>query len=197
MCIFSLVLLFATAALAQVDDFSCPDEFEGYYPHLYRSVYLLVKIMLITHVVQPSCILAVTTKNCLVCTVSYNGQHGFLDTHTFELIFTSIQKALSSIVYTSKSKRPLIILSHLSCDKYWACQDGLAELRTCGNGLAFIEDEEYKVEQCEELHLVECGERTELEEPISTTNCPRLWGTFADPEDCGVFWKCQDGKANR
>jgi len=114
-----LVLLFATAALAQVDDFSCPDEFEGYYPHLY------------------------------------------------------------------------------SCDKYWACQDGIAELRTCGNGLAFIEDEEYKVEQCEELHLVECGERTELEEPISTTNCPRLWGTFADPEDCGVFWKCQDGKANR
>ena len=80
MCIFSLVLLFATAALAQVDDFSCPDEFEGYYPHLYRSVDLLVKIMLITHVVQPSCILAVTTKNCLVCTVSYNGQHGFLDT---------------------------------------------------------------------------------------------------------------------
>merc|ERR1712221_42092 len=56
-----LVLLFATAALAQVDDFSCPDEFEGYYPHLY------------------------------------------------------------------------------SCDKYWACQDGIAELRTCGNGLAFIE----------------------------------------------------------
>merc|ERR1712064_159411 len=114
-----LVLLFATAALAQVDDFSCPDEFEGYYPHLY------------------------------------------------------------------------------SCDKYWACLDGIAELRTCGNGLAFIEDEEYKVEQCEELHLVECGERTELEEPISTPNCPRLYGTSADPEDCGVFWKCQDGKANR
>merc|ERR1712154_396788 len=32
---------------------------------------------------------------------------------------------------------------------------------------------------------------------ISSTNCPRLWGTFEDPEDCGVFWKCQDGKANR
>ena len=57
--------------------------------------------------------------------------------------------------------------------------------------------QEYKLEQCEELHLVECGARTELEPAISTTNCPRLWGTFADPEDCGVFWKCQDGKANR
>merc|ERR1712154_641907 len=26
-----------------------------------------------------------------------------------------------------------------SCDKYWACVEGLAELRTCGNGLAFID----------------------------------------------------------
>ena len=87
----------------------------------------------------------------------------------------------------------------LSCDKYWACVEGLAELRTCGNGLAFIDDEreEYKVEQCEELHLVECGARTQLEPAISSTNCPRLWGTFEDPEDCGVFWRCQDGKANR
>ena len=72
------------------------------------------------------------------------------------------------------------------------------EFNDNGNGLAFIDtDESYKLEQCEELHLVECGERTELEPPIPTTNCPRLWGTFADPEDCGVFWKCQDGKANR
>ena len=35
-----LRLLFLTGlvstGLAQVDDFSCPDEFEGFYPHLYR-----------------------------------------------------------------------------------------------------------------------------------------------------------------
>ena len=41
---FSLRLLFLTgllgSGLAQVDDFSCPDEFEGFYPHLYRSVRL-------------------------------------------------------------------------------------------------------------------------------------------------------------
>ena len=38
---------------------------------------------------------------------------------------------------------------HFSCDKYWACLEGVAELRTCGNGLAFIDDEreEYKLEQ--------------------------------------------------
>ena len=35
-------------------------------------------------------------------------------------------------------------------------------------------------EQCAELHLVECGDRTELEPPISTPHCPRAWGTFAD-----------------
>jgi len=86
----------------------------------------------------------------------------------------------------------------ISCDKYWSCKDGVAELKTCGNGLAFLDtDETFTLEQCAELHLVECGDRTELEPPISTQHCPRLYGTFADPEDCGVFWKCMDGKANK
>jgi len=109
-----------SVGFAQEDDFICPDEFVGFYPHLY------------------------------------------------------------------------------SCDKYWSCDNGAQELRTCGNGLAFIDtDESYKLEQCNEYFLVDCGARTELEPPISTTNCPRLFGTFADPEDCSVFWNCQDGVANR
>ena len=108
------------ATTGQVDDFSCPDSLEGFYPHLY------------------------------------------------------------------------------SCDKYWHCEEGEAELRTCGNGLGFIDtDPTFTLEQCNELHLVECGERTELEPPISTPHCPRAWGTYEDQEDCGVFWVCQDGKANR
>merc|ERR1712156_376011 len=115
-----LISALVAVAYGQEDNFECPDEFLGFYPHLY------------------------------------------------------------------------------SCDKYWFCEDGIAELRTCGNGLAFIDtDESYKLEQCNELHLVDCGARTELEPPISTPNCPRLYGTYADPEDCGVFWNCQDGKANR
>merc|ERR1739848_649312 len=92
--ISKLFVVAAVTALVsgQEDDFTCPDEFRGYYPHLY------------------------------------------------------------------------------SCDKYWYCEDGIEELRTCGNGLAFIDtDESYKLEQCNELHL----------------------------EDCGVFWNCQDGHANR
>ena len=35
-----------------------------------------------------------------------------------------------------------------SCDKYWYCQQGGAELRTCGNGLGFIDtDPTYTLEQ--------------------------------------------------
>eukprot|EP00091_Calanus_sinicus_P007873 TRINITY_DN191_c0_g1_i2.p1 TRINITY_DN191_c0_g1~~TRINITY_DN191_c0_g1_i2.p1 ORF type:complete len:235 (-),score=51.91 TRINITY_DN191_c0_g1_i2:80-784(-) len=115
-----LVAAIAAAASGQIDDFRCPDEQLGFYPHLY------------------------------------------------------------------------------SCDKYWYCEDGIEELRTCGNGLAFIDtDPSYKLEQCNELYLVDCGARTELEPAISTTNCPYLYGTFADPQECGVFWNCQDGVANR
>merc|ERR1712079_214134 len=32
-----------------------------------------------------------------------------------------------------------------SCDKYWACDEGVAELRTCGNGLAFIDTDEVRL----------------------------------------------------
>merc|ERR1719220_1378233 len=85
-----------------------------------------------------------------------------------------------------------------SCDKYWACNDGEAEQRTCGNGLGFLDtDETFTLEQCAELHLVGCGERTELEPAISSPHCPRAWGTYEDQEDCSVFWVCQAGKANK
>jgi len=114
------LLCLAASVSAQVDDFKCPDEFAGFFPHL------------------------------------------------------------------------------ISCDKYWSCNEGIAELRTCGNGLGFLDtDDTFTLEQCEELHLVECGDRTEIEPPISTEHCPRLFGTFADELDCGVFWKCQDGKPNK
>ena len=39
-------------------------------------------------------------------------------------------------------------------------------------------DDTFTLEQCAPLHLVECGERTEIEPPISTAHCPRLYGTF-------------------
>eukprot|EP00096_Caligus_rogercresseyi_P011775 TRINITY_DN474_c0_g1_i1.p1 TRINITY_DN474_c0_g1~~TRINITY_DN474_c0_g1_i1.p1 ORF type:complete len:417 (+),score=115.71 TRINITY_DN474_c0_g1_i1:159-1409(+) len=106
-------------SLAQ-DNFKCPDEFEGYYPHLY------------------------------------------------------------------------------SCDKYWKCIEGQPELKLCGNGLAFSDlDQTFTTENCDYIYNINCGNRTELEAPISAPNCPRLYGTFSDPEDCSAFYNCRDGAANR
>ena len=52
---------------------------------------------------------------------------------------------------------------HISCDKYWKCDNGAAELKTCGNGLAFeATDAKYLSENCDYHHNVECGDRTQF-----------------------------------
>ena len=102
--ILIFICVVTTSSRAQIleDNFSCPDEFEGFYPHLF------------------------------------------------------------------------------SCDLYWKCQEGQASLEKCGNGLAFVDkDPTFTSEECDYLYNVDCGNRTELEPPISALNCPRLSGTFA------------------
>ncbi|KAB1731726.1 hypothetical protein FNE60_29765 [Klebsiella pneumoniae] len=85
-----------------------------------------------------------------------------------------------------------------SCDKYWKCEGGKAELKVCGNGLAFDDtDSKHQRENCDYLHVIDCGDREELEPPISTKNCPRLYGIFGDETRCDVFWSCWNGEANR
>lgn len=52
---------------------------------------------------------------------------------------------------------------HSSCDKYWKCDNNVAELKTCGNGLAFdASDPKFLTENCDYIHNVECGDRTQL-----------------------------------
>ncbi|XP_054272473.1 protein obstructor-E-like isoform X2 [Macrosteles quadrilineatus] len=86
----------------------------------------------------------------------------------------------------------------VSCDKYWKCDNGVAELKTCGNGLAFDDtDPKYLKENCDYLHNVDCGDRSQLEPPISTPNCPRLYGIFPDEVKCDTFWNCWNGEASR
>lgn len=52
---------------------------------------------------------------------------------------------------------------HISCDKYWKCDNNVAELKTCGNGLAFdASDSKYLTENCDYIHNVDCAERTQL-----------------------------------
>jgi hypothetical protein len=74
----------------------------------------------------------------------------------------------------------------------------VAELKTCGNGLAFdASDSKFLTENCDYLHNVDCGERTQLESPISTPHCARLYGIFPDEKKCDVFWNCWNGEASR
>lgn len=85
-----------------------------------------------------------------------------------------------------------------SCDKYWKCDGNVAELKTCGNGLAFDDtDPKYLKENCDYLHNVDCGQRTLLETPISTPHCPRLYGIFPDEQKCDTFWNCWNGEASK
>jgi len=85
-----------------------------------------------------------------------------------------------------------------SCDKYWKCENNAAELKTCGNGLAFdAADPKFLAENCDYLHNVDCGDRVDLEPAVGTTNCPRLYGIFPDEEKCDTFWSCWNGEASR
>jgi len=85
-----------------------------------------------------------------------------------------------------------------SCDQYYACEAGIATLKTCGNGLAFQDnDPQYVKEECDYLYNVNCGHRTEIAPAQSTENCDYLHGVFPDHTDCEVFWSCWEGEATR
>ncbi|VEN59255.1 unnamed protein product, partial [Callosobruchus maculatus] len=87
---------------------------------------------------------------------------------------------------------------HISCDKYWKCDNNVAELKTCGNGLAFdASDPKFLTENCDYIHNVDCGDRNQLEPPIAAPHCERLYGIFPDEAKCDVFWNCWNGEASR
>jgi len=85
-----------------------------------------------------------------------------------------------------------------SCDKYWKCEGAKAELKVCGNGLAFDDtDAKFTRENCDYVYNVDCGDRDTIEAAISTPHCPRLYGVFPDENKCDVFWSCWNGEASR
>lgn len=71
-----------------------------------------------------------------------------------------------------------------SCDKYWACENGTATLKLCGNGLVF-DDADSLRENCAYPFSVDCGSRTDLGESASTSN-PRLVALSFSDDDCQV-----------
>uniref|UniRef100_T1J190 Chitin-binding type-2 domain-containing protein n=1 Tax=Strigamia maritima TaxID=126957 RepID=T1J190_STRMM len=85
---------------------------------------------------------------------------------------------------------------HISCDKFWQCEKNRATLKFCGNGLVF-DDSADTHENCNYPFTTDCGDRLEIEPPISTQFCPRLHGVFPDEDDCGVFYSCWNGEAKK
>lgn len=57
-----------------------------------------------------------------------------------------------------------------SCDKYWACENGTAALKLCGNGLVFDDSDSLR-ENCAYPFSVDCGSRTDLGENRTTCVC--------------------------
>jgi hypothetical protein len=82
-----------------------------------------------------------------------------------------------------------------SCDKYWTCENGTATLKVCGNGLVFDANTSPQQENCAYPFSVDCGSRSDLEPPISTPNCPRLYGIFPHSSNCRIFYSCWNGEA--
>ncbi|XP_076352996.1 protein obstructor-E-like isoform X2 [Tachypleus tridentatus] len=83
-----------------------------------------------------------------------------------------------------------------NCDRYWSCDNGTSTLKLCGNGLVFDPSDKL-TENCAYAFTVNCGDRVEVEPPISTPHCPRLYGVFGDPKNCRVFYSCWNGEASR
>lgn len=84
-----------------------------------------------------------------------------------------------------------------SCDKYWACENGTASLKLCGNGLVFDDSTPSDQENCAYPFSVKCNSRTDLEPPISTPNCPNLYGIFPANNNCRTFYSCWNGEASK
>jgi len=90
---------------------------------------------------------------------------------------------------------PYTVADPAQCDKYWDCsQKGVLTENLCKDG--FVYDE--PGHSCNHPQRVECGTRTDLQEPIPSPGCPRQNGYFHfpdDPELCGEYVDCVNGLA--
>lgn len=85
----------------------------------------------------------------------------------------------------------------VQCDKYYVCKEGVAEERLCEDGLVFDPLKRSTAHKCDHVFNVDCEDRTELQTPQSSPDCPRKNGFFEhkDPKSCHMFVTCIDGKA--
>ncbi|XP_060526168.1 protein obstructor-E-like isoform X2 [Cylas formicarius] len=81
------------------------------------------------------------------------------------------------------------------CDKYYDCTDGIPVEKLCPDGLVF-DPLIRKRNKCDQPFNVDCGDRTELQNPQPRGPCPRRNGFFAheDPTVCNKFYNCIEGE---
>ncbi|XP_064459170.1 protein obstructor-E-like [Ornithodoros turicata] len=82
------------------------------------------------------------------------------------------------------------------CDYYYECENGVATLQLCPNGLAFAGKNRGLRGNCDYPHRVECPDdegRVMGQSPISTENCHWQYGVFAHQTSCTRYWQCWNG----
>ncbi|XP_023719014.1 protein obstructor-E [Cryptotermes secundus] len=85
----------------------------------------------------------------------------------------------------------------VQCDLYYKCKQGEAEEKLCPDGLVF-DDSNPSQARCDIPANVECGDRSELQDPQPSEGCPRANGYFrhSDAQVCDKFFNCVDGVPN-
>lgn len=81
------------------------------------------------------------------------------------------------------------------CDKYWDCNYVEPQPILCPDGLVF-DSRSRKEVPCDHYFVVDCGDRTNLQDPKGPNDfCPRLNGFYShpDPSNCTVFYSCTNG----
>ncbi|CAH0405853.1 unnamed protein product [Chilo suppressalis] len=82
-----------------------------------------------------------------------------------------------------------------SCDRYIECINGTAEEKLCPDGLLFNSNVNFNVYPCQYPNEVQCLERSSLQPPQPTEDCPHQFGYFklGDARNCSGFRTCVNG----
>lgn len=87
-------------------------------------------------------------------------------------------------------------MSDEQCDAYIECTDGVAVEKLCPDGLLFTQRNETDGD-CTWSPLTICKNRTRLQDPNPTNECPRQFGFYriGDEDHCGQYHNCAHGVA--
>ncbi|CAB3237023.1 unnamed protein product [Arctia plantaginis] len=82
-----------------------------------------------------------------------------------------------------------------SCDSYVECINGTAEEKICPDGLRFNPNALITSYPCQYPNEVACLERSSLQPPQPTDQCPNQFGYFrlGDQKNCSYFRTCVNG----